>query len=490
MDSLEFNENINLVEFSKIIKDLLNDLNGTFRDKVEDIIKSNRDLNTIYKFDITQLRDHEDENSDDDTSEHENTCEHENASEDDNDENENKEQSNFLKSVENVYKYCKTVYPERFFDIIYQNEEIYDGNCNTYFLPGINFIELFMDPHVNRQIKETLWKYLQLILFSIITSVDNKESFGSNAQLFEAIASDEFKNKLEQTMKDMEKLFTSKMNDTSDNDISGCSTDNDSTSTPNFNFSDFFESMNTDDGSNNMPNTDSIFSHINGLINGKIGSLAKELAEETTKDLDLDTENINDVNDVFQQLFKNPTKLMGLVSNIGNKLDKKMKDGSIKESELLEEATSIFKNMKSMPGMDNFDQLFKSMNLDQFMPKGAKFNQNAFQSMMDTNIKMSKTKERMKKKAEQKAAHGSSQPSNFLNPDSNNLNDINSNLATLMSQMQNMPNMPNMPNIPLPDDIARTFLDPEILKHNNLYQSPDHSEHQHKSNKKKRNKKK
>ena len=55
--------------------------------------------------------------------------------------------------------------------------------------------------------------------------------------------------------------------------------------------------------------------------------------------------------------------------------------------------------MNSVPGMDNLDSLMKSMNLDQFLPKGAKFNNNAFQHMMDQNVKLSKMKERMRKKA-------------------------------------------------------------------------------------------
>ena len=235
-----------------------------------------------------------------------------------------------------------------------------------------------------------------------------------------------------------------------------------------FDFEKMFESMNlpsTKDMSNalpgNLPDTDSIFSHINGLINGKIGSLAKELAEETTKDLDIDMENVTDVNDVFKKLFKNPGNLMNLVNNISSKLDNKMKDGSIKESELLEEATSIFKNMKDMPGMDNMEQLFKSMNMDQFMPKGGKFNNNAFQHMMDQNVKMSKMKERMRKKQEAKTQTQPSYSSNYsesketnsqsnsnsnsnsnsrsnFNPDTKNLNELNNNLASLMEQMQNM----------------------------------------------------
>ena len=35
-------------------------------------------------------------------------------------------------------EYCKTVYPERFFDILYQNNEIFlDDSLNTCFLPPI-----------------------------------------------------------------------------------------------------------------------------------------------------------------------------------------------------------------------------------------------------------------------------------------------------------------------------------------------------------------
>ena len=180
-------------------------------------------------------------------------------------------------------------------------------------------------------------KYLQLVLFSIITSVDNKEYFGNNNQLFEAINSDEFRNKLQDTVKDMEKVFnfknmnfgydnSSNTNDNNDNsvnfekmfnsihkDLSNINFDNitDNSNNP-FDFENIFKNMNNsveNDNSenkfNNLPDSDTIFSHINNLINGKIGSLAKELAEETSKDLDMDMENVTDVNDVFTKLFKN-----------------------------------------------------------------------------------------------------------------------------------------------------------------------------------------
>lgn len=202
----------------------------------------------------------------------------------------------------------------------------------------------------------------------------------------------------------------------------------------------------------NIPDKDELFSHINKLINGKIGSLAKEIAEETTKDMTIDTENITDVNDVLKGFMKNPTKLLGLISKISNKINSKMKDGSLKESELLEEATSIFKNMKDMPGMGNFNDIFKSMNLDQFMPKGGKINPTAFQNMMEQNVKMSKMKERMRKKTENKntSATGENSKTNVTNDENNNsnkfksnlsdninLDDLTSNLSSLMKQMEN-----------------------------------------------------
>jgi hypothetical protein len=106
--------------------------------------------------------------------------------------------------------------------------------------------------------------------------------------------------------------------------------------------------------------------------------------------------------------------------------------------------------------MGNFKDIFKSMNLDGFMPKGGKFNNNAFQNMMDQNIKMSKTKERMRKKAEQNRDKETNYSQNYSSgekKDAENLDSINNNLATLMEQMKNQ----------------SEFID-EILKKQNLNQ--------------------
>jgi len=392
-----------LMEFSKIIKDLLNDLINTFPDKTENIILKDPDMVKIMKYKFNKTDEEEKEEKG---------------------EKELDNEKEFISSVRVLFNYCKNIFPLKFFDILYQNEEIFSDN-ELFLLPNINFAELYFDTTSN-QTKETLWKYMQLILFSIITNIQDKSSFGNNEKLFEAINTNEFKNKLEDTVKSMENLFSQdEETDLSDNNP----------------FENIFGSMNIDPSNiNNLPDTDTIHDHINNLINGKLGNLAKELAEETTKDLDIDVNNVTDVNDLFKNLFKNPGKLMGIVNKISGKLDEKMKDGSLKESEILEEASEIFKNMQDMPGMGNFKDIFKSMNLDQFMPKGGKFNNNAFQNMMDQNIKTSKTKERMRKKAEENKSKQTVNSENYSSTNINepkNLNDINNNLMSLMQEMQN-----------------------------------------------------
>ena len=250
---------------------------------------------------------------------------------------------------------------------------------------------------------------------------------------------------------------------------------------------------NTDNASNNtkhndyaIPDKEELFSHLNNLINGKIGSLAKEIAEETSKDFDLETENIGDVNELLKGFMKNPSKMMGLIDNINKKINNKMKDGSIKESELLEEATEIFKNMKNMPGMNNFNDILKSMNLDKFMPKGGKINPNTFQNMMEQNVKMSKMKERMKKKAETNkegfsapsAPSANSVPSVANAANKTDLKDITANLSSLMEEMQS--------NTSFIEDIIKQ----QGVSNNNTPRSSDDNSKRSSNNKKKANKKK
>ena len=269
-----------------------------------------------------------------------------------------------------LFEHCKSVFPERFFDILYQNDEIFSNGQNSEFLPGLNFSELWCQ-NITPKTKETLWKYLQLLLFSVIKSVDRKSSFGETAKLFEAINEDEFREKLSETMKSMQGLF----GEEEENKTGGT------------------ESKETNFNLGDLPNPEEIHEHVSGMLDGKLGNLAKEIAAETAEGLNVDLEESASVGDVFQKLFKNPGKLMGLVQSVGKKLDNKLKSGEIKESELIEEAGELMNKMKNMPGMGNIQQMMKSMH-----GGNGKVNMNAFNARMAQNLRQAKTKERMQEK--------------------------------------------------------------------------------------------
>ena len=106
-----------------------------------------------------------------------------------------------------LFSYCKKIYPERFFDILYKNVDIFENNeINTKFLPNIEFKDIWKED-ISDKTREVIWKYLQLVLFSVTQNIDNSESFGDTAKLFEAIDEDELKKKLEETMEHMNDIF-------------------------------------------------------------------------------------------------------------------------------------------------------------------------------------------------------------------------------------------------------------------------------------------
>jgi hypothetical protein len=292
-----------------------------------------------------------------------------------------------------LYEYCSKVYPERFFDILYKNDKIFNkedeanANVNTHFLPNIDFCALWNTEGISDATRETIWKYLQLILMTIITNIEDKKSFGDAANLFEAINENELRGKLEETIQQMYNMF--EPNNASSADAAadaGASADNATNNESNtgkkssFNFFDWAKDLGGDgdegdegekgsSSSFSSANAESIHEHISNILNGKIGKLAKEIAEETAKDVDFDMDfdeskgdGVNFQN-VFQKMFKNPGKLMGLVKSVGSKLDQKFKSGEIKESELMQEASDLLSKMKNMPGMNNLTDMLNKMGM-------------------------------------------------------------------------------------------------------------------------------
>ena len=284
-----------------------------------------------------------------------------------------------------VFRHCVKVLPERFFDILYKNTDIFSENStiNTEFLPGVVFKQLWACD-ISDNTRETIWKYLQLVLFSVIGSVRDSSQLGDTAKLFEAINEDELKEKLSETLENMQSMFDNFTNkeDSSNSD------------------------PNPDDQSNDtnpnasVPNVEDIHKHIHKMMEGKLGKLAMELAEETASELDLDLDETKDAKDVFQKLFKNPGKLMNMVKNIGTKIETKIKSGEIKESELMSEGMDLLNQMKNMPGMGDMSKMFSQMGIPG-LGKNTKVNMGAMEAQMKKSMKTAQMRERMKAKASQ-----------------------------------------------------------------------------------------
>ena len=319
--------------------------------------------------------------------------------------------------ISEVYEHCKRVYAPQFFNILYRNEAVLFAEP-IELLPGLNFKMLWETPDVSDATKEAIWKYLQLVMFSVVSDLSDTSTFGDAAKLFEAIDETVLKSKLEEVMQQMQDMF--KDESAEQNPSSGTAPPDEAGD----------DAAGTDSGAKGFPGNmdpNSMHEHLSGLLGGKIGNLAKEIAEETAAELNLDATDEASVQSVFQNLFKNPGKLMGIVKSVGQKLDAKLKSGEIKESEIMQEASDLMNKMKKMPGVNNVADMLKKMGMEGGMGgmggmgamggmadiakmaasmglggKNAKFNMGAMQSHLNQNIKTAKMKERMQQKLEQR----------------------------------------------------------------------------------------
>lgn len=344
-----------------------------------------------------------------------------------------------------LFAYFLSVFPERFFDIIYQSDDLFkpESTTNTKFLPDVDFKILYNSEGVSETTKKSLWKYLQLILFSAINSVKDKTGFGDAMNMFSGVDETELHEKLQETMKGVESFFKSMSGgggggddtETGDTDSDGythvgpdgenvptgsrCGAGTSSGGGGTFDFKGM-----------NMPKPEELHEHLRGLFDGKIGKLAKEMAEEISHDIsDLGIGGENGSADtpenaqkVLQKLMKNPEKMMGIVKKVGEKLNDKMKSGEITQEEIMKEAGDLMGKMKDMSGGADIGEMMKKMarqmagagaggaaaggmpdaaQLAEMMAKlgkGARIDQNA----MNNQAKKQTMRERMKAKLEVK----------------------------------------------------------------------------------------
>jgi hypothetical protein len=361
-----------------------------------------------------------------------------------------------------LYTHCRAVYPVKFFDILYKNESLFSPNTaqasgaedntvsnasgasgagsagatngangadkaqaneangvsgvSSNFLPGVDFREIWATEDITENTKDIIWKYLQLILFSIVNNLSDMGSFGDTAKLFEAIDDNELKTKLEEVIGEMGSMFGAGTGGggagASDGASAGADAEGlDETFKKATDFmNDAFSGAAGAAGAGTappIPDAGSIHEHLSSILNGKIGKLAKEIAEETAADLNLNMENETSMKGVFQQLLKNPTKLSGIIKSVGSKLDSKLKSGELKESEIMQEASDLMAKMKNMPGMNNLASMLSKMGMN--MPGGGgggggggKVNFGAMQSQLNKNMKQAQMRERLLKKVQER----------------------------------------------------------------------------------------
>ena len=320
-----------------------------------------------------------------------------------------------------LYSHCREIYPVKFFDILYKNESLFAASSPApapapapdaeteqaplEFLPGVDFREIWVTEDITSNTKDIIWKYLQLILFSIVNNLSDMGSFGDTAKLFEAIDDNELKTKLEEVIGEMGSMF----GNVGDGGASaGAEGMEDSFKKATDFMNEAFSGAAGAAGSGAappMPDANSIHEHLSSILDGKIGKLAKEIAEETAADLNLNMENETSMKGVFQQLLKNPGKLSGIIKTVGSKLDSKLKSGELKESEIMQEASELMSKMKSMPGMNNLASMLSKMGMN--VPGGmggGKVNLGAMQSQLNKNMKQAQMRERLLKKVQDKQA--------------------------------------------------------------------------------------
>jgi hypothetical protein len=313
-----------------------------------------------------------------------------------------------------LYTHCREVYPVRFFDILYKNESLFnsavsDASGVINFLPGVDFREIWATEDITDNTKDIIWKYLQLILFSIVNNLSDMGSFGDTAKLFEAIDDNELKNKLEEVIGEMGTMFGNAEAGAGPGAGAGEGAAGEGLNDSFKKATDFMNEAFAGTGASGsaapIPDASSIHEHLSSILNGKIGKLAKEIAEETAADLNLNMENETSMKGVFQQLLKNPGKLSGIIKSVGSKLDSKLKSGELKESEIMQEASELMSKMKNMPGMNNLASMLSKMGMS--MPGGgggggggAKVNFGAMQSQLNRNMKQAQMRERLLKKVQ------------------------------------------------------------------------------------------
>lgn len=238
---------------------------------------------------------------------------------------------------EHIIKYL----PDKFFEILAMNDRMFETEC--ILLPEIDFRILWASD-LTEKTRTNIWKYLKLILLIVVNS---------ESTMFEFLNDAGMKSKFDEATADLHGFF---------------------------------------DGAD-KPDAETMHDHFKEMMNGKLGDLAKEIADDTIG-----------TPEMMQEMIKDPTKLFGLVGKVGETIERKIKSGDLTECELLEEATAMLQKMKDLPGMGGFEAMFQK-----FAGKG-KMDVNGMEAKLAQNMKQAKTKERLQRKLAEKKKFTAGEP--------------------------------------------------------------------------------
>ena len=248
-----------------------------------------------------------------------------------------------VSELRSLFEHCVRVYPARFFDILNKNADIFspESGVDTEFLPGVQFRTLFCAKGVSDNTRAALWKYLQLVLFTVSAAIPDRESFG---KAFEGVDPAELQKHLAEAIRGVNEFFeeASSSSSSSTDEAAGGATK---------------KTAATD-----MPNAKDLNDHLNDLFEGKIGELAKELAEDISGDFAALLGEGGDANsaEILKKLMADPSKMMELVKTIGGKITAKMEKGEISHEELVKEAEALMSKMQSLGG-EKFKDMFSML---------------------------------------------------------------------------------------------------------------------------------
>jgi hypothetical protein len=226
-----------------------------------------------------------------------------------------------------------------------------------------------------------MWKYLQLLLFTVLGSVKDTANFGDTLNMFSSMDETDLQEKMKETMDGLGDFFK---------DFSAKAPAEEPT-----------EEV---PGGFKLPKPEIIQEHMKALMEGKLGKLAKELTEEFTgdlKDVFNENEDLSDksLSDIMANLMKDPSKIMNIMKKITDKLQAKMKSGDISQDELMQEVAGLVEKFKSMGGGEDIMKKFTSGPFSKmFKNMAGGLNSNAI-AQMGTQSAM---KERLRKKMEDK----------------------------------------------------------------------------------------